>query len=69
MAYWRLGEKDEAQAMLAKGDILAPSIMPLSIAEDPGNAWLAWLYARIQLDEATALIQPGPTTDNHPNLP
>ena len=55
--------------MLAKGDALAPPIMPLSIAEDPENAWLAWLYARIQLDEATALIQPGTTTDNHPNQP
>src|SRR6266404_2240722 len=69
MGYWRLGEKDEARAMLAKGDTLAPPVMPLSIAEDPGNAWLAWLFARIQLDEATALIQPGATTDNHPNLP
>jgi tetratricopeptide (TPR) repeat protein len=56
MAYWRLGEKDEARAMLAKGDTLAPPIMPVSIAEDPSNAWLAWLYARIQLDEATALV-------------
>jgi tetratricopeptide (TPR) repeat protein len=57
MAYWRLGEKDEARAMLAKGDTLAPPIMPPSIAEDPGNAWLAWLYARISLDEATALVE------------
>jgi tetratricopeptide (TPR) repeat protein len=69
MAYWRLGEKDEARAMLAKGDTLAPPIIPLSIAEDPGNAWLAWLYARIQLDEATALIKPGSTTDNNSNPP
>jgi tetratricopeptide (TPR) repeat protein len=57
MAYWRLGEKDEARAMLAKGDALAPSIMPVSIAGNPGNAWLAWLFARIQLDEATALVE------------
>ena len=57
MGYWRLGEKDKARAMLAKGDALAPRIMPLSIAEDPENAWLAWLYARIQLDEATALVE------------
>jgi hypothetical protein len=56
MADWQLGKKDEARAMLAKGDALAPSIMPPSIAEEPGNAWLAWLYARIQLDEATALV-------------
>jgi Flp pilus assembly protein TadD len=57
MAYWQLGKQDEARAMLAKGDALAPSIMPVSIAEDPANAWLAWLSARIQLDEATALVK------------
>jgi tetratricopeptide (TPR) repeat protein len=57
MAYWRLEKKDEARAMLAKGDTLAPRIMPVSIAEDPSDAWLAWLYARIQLDEATALVE------------
>src|SRR5207244_7540634 len=57
MAYWRLEKKDEARAMLAKGETLAPPIMPLSIAEDPRNAWVAWLYARIQLDEATALVE------------
>jgi hypothetical protein len=69
MADWQLGKKDEARAMLAKGDTLAPRSMPVSIAEDPSNAWLAWLYARIQLDEATALIQPGSTGDNQPNRP
>jgi len=69
MAYWQLGEKDEARAMLAKGDTLAPRIMPVSVAEDPGNEWLAWLYARIQLEAATALIQPGTTTDNNSNQP
>jgi len=56
MAYWQLGDRQEAQAMLAKGEILAPPVMPASIAEDPSNAWLAWLFARIQLDEATALL-------------
>ena len=57
MAYWRLGEKEEARAMLAKGDTLAPASMPADIAEDPSKAWQGWLYARIQLDEATALIE------------
>jgi len=69
MAYWQLGEKDKARAMLAQGDTLAPLTMPRSIAEDPANAWLAWLYARIQLDEATALIQPGSTAEKQPNRP
>jgi eukaryotic-like serine/threonine-protein kinase len=69
MAYWRLGEKDTARAMLAKGDTLDPVVMPASIAEDPGNAWMAWLFARIQLDEATALIQPEPMIDNVSSKP
>ncbi len=61
MADWRLGKQQEAQAMLADGDAMAPDIMPVSVAEAPGNAWWAWLFARIQLDEATALIQSGST--------
>jgi eukaryotic-like serine/threonine-protein kinase len=69
MAYWQLGKKDEARAMLAEGNALAPSILPVHDAEDPGNAWLRWLYARISLDEATARIQPASTTGNSPNEP
>jgi len=69
MAYWQLGEKDRARAMLAKGNTLEPNVMPVSIMEDPSNAWLAWLFARIQLDEAAALIQPGSATDNTLNQP
>ena len=69
MAYWRLEKKDEARAMLAKGDTLAPLTMPVIATEDPGNKWLAWLYARIQLAEAAALIQPRSTTDNNSKQP
>lgn len=69
MAYWSLGQKEEAQAMLAKGNTLAPSAMPTSIVEDPGNAWLAWLFARIQLDEATALLQPRSTDEKSSGKP
>ena len=58
MADWQLGDKNEARVMLAKGNALDPAIMPATIAQDHTNAWLAWLYARIQLDEATALIDP-----------
>ena len=64
MANWRLGKVDEARAMLAKGNGLAPPSMPADIAEDSGFAWQAWLFARIQLDEATALIQPASLTHN-----
>jgi len=58
MARWRLGEKDTARAMLTAGEALAPDIMPGQAAEDPGNAWLAWLFARTTLEEAAALIKP-----------
>lgn len=63
LAYWQLGQKEQARAMLAKGDALEPPIMPQGIAEDPSNAWLAWLFARIQLDEATALIDPSEASE------
>ena len=59
MANWQLGKADEARALLAKGESLAPRSMPPSIAQDPGNAWQGWLFARIQLDEAASLILPG----------
>jgi hypothetical protein len=51
--------------MLAKGNEEAPATLPANIAEDPGNAWLAWLFARIQLDEAAALIRPVATVATH----
>jgi serine/threonine protein kinase len=69
MAYWRLEKKDEARAMLVKGDALAPRTMSAIATEDPGNKWIAWLYARIQLDEATALIQPETKSDNNSKQP
>ena len=56
MAYWQLGDKEKARAMLAKGEEFAPATMPQSIAENPSTAWQGWLFARIQLEEASALI-------------
>jgi serine/threonine protein kinase len=64
MADWQLGKKDDARAMLAAGEALAPRVMPTRVAEDPGNAWLVWLFARIQLEEAAALINPAPPAAN-----
>lgn len=61
MAYWQFGRKDEARAMLANAESWAPSVMPQQIAEDPSNAWHSWLFARIELDEANALIQAAST--------
>jgi serine/threonine protein kinase len=69
MAYWQLGQKNEARTMLAKGDALAPQIMPANIADDSGDKWLVWLFARISLEEAAVLIPPESTTDNNPNKP
>jgi serine/threonine protein kinase/Flp pilus assembly protein TadD len=65
MAHWQLGEKETARAMLAKGDALAPSIQPGSREVDLGDSWVAWIMARISLDEAAALIQSGPTTNHN----
>jgi len=58
LADWRLGKKTEARVMLAKGNDLVPVVMPAEIAQKLGNEWLGWLHARIQLNEAAALIQP-----------
>jgi tetratricopeptide (TPR) repeat protein len=69
MAYWKLEKKEEARAMLAKGNLLAPREMPARVAEYPGDAWLAWLYARIQLDEATALVNDGSPIESNSNAP
>jgi tetratricopeptide (TPR) repeat protein len=58
MAHWQLGEKDAARVMLAKGDSLTPKISPTHETVDLGDPWVAWLEARISLDEAGQLIQP-----------
>jgi hypothetical protein len=57
MAKWRLGEKEIAQTMLAKGKDTAPQLMPARDALDPGQAWFDWIFSRISLDEAAALIE------------
>jgi len=57
MAHWRLGEKVTGQEMLAKGNALAPIIYPVHEAENKADAWSGWIFARISLDEATALIE------------
>ena len=56
-AVWKLGQKDVARVMLEKGDSLTPNILPSHEPVDLGESWVAWLLARVSLDEATALIQ------------
>ncbi len=63
MAHWQMGQKDEARAALAKGDTLAPGISSEKGTDDLGESWVAWLMARISLDEATKLLQNGSTTN------
>ena len=69
MAHWQLGQKNEALEMLIKGGDLAPQNRPSTIDENSEDALLAWLCARISLDEAAALIQPKSATDDYPNKP
>ena len=57
MAKWRLGQKEIARAMLAKGNDIAPRLMPARDALDPGQAWFNWVFSRVSLDETTALIE------------
>ncbi|MCK6500607.1 MAG: tetratricopeptide repeat protein, partial [Nitrospira sp.] len=58
MAHWRLGNRDAAHAMLAKGQSLAPPILPQRDGDDPDRAWLAWIFSRVSLEEAAARITP-----------
>jgi len=57
MAKWQLGEKQDARAVLGKGNEIAPPVMPARDAIDPGQAWLAWVFSRVSLDEAAALFE------------
>jgi hypothetical protein len=58
MAQFQLGKKDAARLALAQGNELAPTLSARGGAADLGDAWVAWLFARIALDEAAALLQP-----------
>jgi eukaryotic-like serine/threonine-protein kinase len=64
MAHWQLGQKNEALAALGKGDSLAPAVSPEIETRDLGESWVAWVMARISLDEATRLTQ-----NQNPNPP
>jgi len=57
MANWQLGQKSVALAALASGDQAAPKFSPEQGTKDLGESWIAWLFARISLDEATTLMQ------------
>jgi serine/threonine protein kinase/tetratricopeptide (TPR) repeat protein len=73
MALWHLQQPDEARRMLSEGEALASSMLPANGVEKIGPSWVAWLVARICLDEATALIQdnsrPPERTRAEPKVP
>jgi len=54
------GGESKCASHVSQRDALEARYYPVTIAEDPGNAWLAWLFARIQLDEA-----PLPSSSRH----
>ena len=66
MAHSQLGQRNEALAALGKGDALAPAFSPEKGADDLGESWVAWVMARVSLDEATKLIQSGSTQNSNP---
>jgi len=57
MAEWQLGQISAAREAFAKGEALAPAALPDDIANDPGDALLRWLYARVSLEEASQLMK------------
>jgi tetratricopeptide (TPR) repeat protein len=67
MAQWQLGQKAAARAALAEGNTLAPPLAPQPDTVDLGDSWVAWLFARISLDEAEALIRPASTAESDPH--
>ena len=69
MAHSQLGQRNEALAALGNGDALAPAFSPEKGADDLGESWVAWLMARISLDEATKLIQSGSALTENSNPP
>jgi eukaryotic-like serine/threonine-protein kinase len=65
MAHWNLGQKEQAREMLAKGNTLAPPAASDDALAQAENKWFPRLLARIQLEEATALIPASTPSENH----
>src|SRR6266550_7065047 len=66
LANWQLGKKGEARAAFVQGDALAPTFSP---SRDLGDSWVAWIIARVSLDEAAALVQSESATIKNLNSP
>jgi serine/threonine protein kinase len=69
MANWRLGNTAEARQALASAAALAPEEIPPKLADNPDDSWVAWLYTRVTLDEASKLIQSAQVRTDNSNKP
>jgi tetratricopeptide (TPR) repeat protein len=69
MANWQVGDKGAAREALTKGDASAPKLSPNDDAMDLGESWVAWLMARISLDEAAGLMNTETAAEINPSLP
>jgi tetratricopeptide (TPR) repeat protein len=67
MAHWQMGQSETARTMLTKGDALTPDVFATRDDADIGESWVAWLFARISLDEAASLIRSRSSMGNNPN--
>ena len=43
--------------LVANGNALAPSLETKRQTQGRADSWLAWIFARVSLDEAAALLQ------------
>jgi serine/threonine protein kinase len=59
MAQWQLGQREAARETLQQGEKLVPAMEHLDDGGDIGAGWVAWLVARISLDEAKGVLRAG----------
>ncbi|MDB6124273.1 MAG: Serine/threonine protein kinase with repeat, partial [Pedosphaera sp.] len=66
MAHYRLNQKDDARAVLAKGNDFVKSNLPRVNSDDFGVDWRDWIIAHALIEEATALIEGKPASESNP---
>jgi tetratricopeptide (TPR) repeat protein len=64
MANWQLGRPADSRALLLKGEASAPDIAFERGMVNFSGPWVAWLIARVAIDEAKALTHSKDGTDN-----
>ncbi len=61
MAHQQLGQKNEARAALANAEEARQKLAP-AVSNDLGRSWQEWIFAQALVDEARALVGPGPNS-------